>query len=475
LKRGGGAGQEFVWGVDALDKLIGRSLMPGVTVVIAGPPGAGKTVLASTICYHNALRGNRCLYISFQEHYEKFLLYMRRLGMDFEELRRRELFHYEGMPVLADPSSLASLLEDIGARVLGNGEFKVVVVDSVTPISSLTGAVAKAREVFTNFFYNLAKLKSGIIVLVAEARSEDLRELQGLDYVADVVLLLRYRTVRGFMNRFMEVKKARGSPIYLAEIPFSIIEGKGIAVHMPPPMLREIPPPQPEKMLKPPCTVMERVFGFVPVGSTISIFHQADARGQHLLTPILIGLVLLNRMRTLFISYAYSPDEIVERLLSWLPNEVRGDVRSRLLDSGLLKIVSLNPGSLSLSEIYSLEMSEVEEFKPDLVVFDRTDIPYLIHGEIDMSTYITSLRNELMSFRHKHITIIRSQVEVDERFYRINASMSNVVLRISYREHGRQYEPVVYVWRENSAPRLVESGALDVCARQVLERIRAMG
>ena len=56
----------------------------------------------------------------------------------------------------------------------------MVVVDSVILIASLTGGGVKAREVFTNSFYNLAKLRYEIVVLMAEAWRDGRVELQEL-------------------------------------------------------------------------------------------------------------------------------------------------------------------------------------------------------------------------------------------------------------------------------------------------------
>jgi circadian clock protein KaiC len=74
----------FVFGVEGLDKLFGEALKPPVTIVIAGHPGAGKTTLASSICYYNAINGHKCFYVSLQEDKAKLYGNMRNLGLDLE-------------------------------------------------------------------------------------------------------------------------------------------------------------------------------------------------------------------------------------------------------------------------------------------------------------------------------------------------------------------------------------------------------
>ncbi|MEM2297511.1 MAG: ATPase domain-containing protein [Ignisphaera sp.] len=60
-----------IFGIEALDKMISDALRFPSLVVVAGHPGAGKTTLASSICYANALKNLKCLYLSFQEDKEK--------------------------------------------------------------------------------------------------------------------------------------------------------------------------------------------------------------------------------------------------------------------------------------------------------------------------------------------------------------------------------------------------------------------
>ena len=67
----------FQTGVRNLDALLKGGLPRGTVTVLAGPPGAGKTILAQQICFHNASPEARVLYfITLSEPAAKTLRYL---------------------------------------------------------------------------------------------------------------------------------------------------------------------------------------------------------------------------------------------------------------------------------------------------------------------------------------------------------------------------------------------------------------
>src|SRR2546421_4948125 len=64
-------------GVRNLDALLLGGLPKGTVAVLGGPPGAGKTILAQQICFHNASPETRVLYFnSLSEPTAKTLRYL---------------------------------------------------------------------------------------------------------------------------------------------------------------------------------------------------------------------------------------------------------------------------------------------------------------------------------------------------------------------------------------------------------------
>lgn len=51
-------------GVPGLDEVLGGGIPKGFLVLVAGPPGAGKTTLTSQVAFHHAKRGGHALVLS---------------------------------------------------------------------------------------------------------------------------------------------------------------------------------------------------------------------------------------------------------------------------------------------------------------------------------------------------------------------------------------------------------------------------
>src|SRR5918912_552172 len=76
-----GAPQRFSTGIPNLDRVLGGGLLPGTIVMVIGPPGSGKTILAQQIAFHAARRGEVALYFTgYSETHDKLLAHNRSLA-----------------------------------------------------------------------------------------------------------------------------------------------------------------------------------------------------------------------------------------------------------------------------------------------------------------------------------------------------------------------------------------------------------
>ncbi|MET1160532.1 MAG: ATPase domain-containing protein [Thermoprotei archaeon] len=294
----------FRFGVKGLDELYGEVLVEKSAVVIAGHPGTGKTILATTMCYSNALNGYKCLYITVQEDKEKIYRVFRNFNVDLNELEAEGLLKIVKLPLTTKFSETASWIMDLVGKYKPN----ILVIDSISAL--LRGEdPATLRGWFQNFFYELSKNVNGLVVLIAEipVGSETIG-ISDIEFVADILIILKYRIKRGLMARFMEFRKIRGFGTPLVEIPFTITSGKGIVAY-PPPILAEIPP---EKgFLKIPCKSLDLPGLDINMGSgkVVTISYDPQARPTEIL-PLTMLFAAYNSKKVLFISYRISPSSL---------------------------------------------------------------------------------------------------------------------------------------------------------------------
>ncbi|MEM0347550.1 MAG: ATPase domain-containing protein [Zestosphaera sp.] len=441
--------------------LLGKLLEYGALILIAGNPGAGKTLLASTICYSNAARGVPCLYISLQETKEVFFRHMKDFNMDFSELESKDLFKYYRVPIIIDPEIINTLINELSTY---SSKYKVLVVDSFTPLSKLIEKNSETRALLQNFFYNLAKLEKSLVVLVAEIPiGKETLDLGDVEFVSDVVLLLKQYMERGLITRFMEVRKAREAPVSIGEVPFKVVEGLGIRSFLPP-QLEEPPPVVRGVSYEYPCRELNEMLGPVNAGSTMYVVMPADARSTEAYIPGLISLslALKHKLKTLIIDYAKPTYTFIDSLADYAAKRL---LKSReiieKLTKELVSVKYVNPATMSLEELYTYEIELVRLYQPKILILNRIDIPSRIHGAEKPGKYFTHLWNELLWFRKHGVTVIRTSTYIGREAYLQNASISETVVRL----YKTRKEPnlKIYLWTERKDPKIIDFQVLSKC------------
>ncbi len=88
-------------GVDALDHVLQGGLPSGSTVLLAGSPGTGKTILANQIVFNNASADSRVLYLTtMSEPQAKVLKFQNELSYFDIEKFQSCVFYYDLSAVL---------------------------------------------------------------------------------------------------------------------------------------------------------------------------------------------------------------------------------------------------------------------------------------------------------------------------------------------------------------------------------------
>ena len=335
-------------GIEGLDKVLGGGVPCGSTILVEGPPGAGKTSLAARFLYEAAVKNKeKGAYVSFVENKESFYTFMKKLGLDFEELENKGLFTFiEAIPI-HNEEALRLILERLIMEVLEK-QIRRIVIDSITVLIHAFGA-EKAREILTTLILReLKKLGVTTLLIAEKPRSYTEAEISIEEYIADTVIELNYRIEYGKMVRYMRILKARGTSIPLSELTFTLTKGQVIGVFTPI-IPHEIPAVDSETRYITGVPIIDKVLGEIPRGSQTLIVTEP---GLDALVAMMFGLLpLIARYDgpSIIMSFTRSPDE-VKRLISNLSlklNIKSDDVLSKI------EVISINPTTLSLQELAS--------------------------------------------------------------------------------------------------------------------------
>ena len=460
----GSRGVGFSTGVEGLDRLLGHIELPYL-LVIAGHPGAGKTTLATTMCYRRAMDGGSCLYISFHEDREKLFRYMSRLGMDLAGAESTGRFRYVKLPL---STNVDKIVGEVISALIAEGKYDVVVVDSINALLSGVRDSAEKRAWLTNYFYSVPTAMRNLLILIAELPfgAEGL-EIGGLDFVADAVVILKHRLKEGFLLRVLEVRKARGAQVTIAEVPFSITEGRGIEVWTPP-VLEYISEEMGEVELV--CEAFRRAWGHLHRGQVVNVVYPADSDYADFLL-CLLGLAVVNDMKVFMVSYKYPPKNVAELLVSRLTSLGVSSEKAEKIISERFKVRSINPFTYSVSQLVVRELQLVESEKPDVVVFHGVEIP---RAAVPVGKHVEELYNQMNYFKRRGYLVVRIGAYTEPLTYRLESRIADAVIRFRYSGVGEDgtVKFRAFLWRRNTKPRILSSEELEQCTAEIRELIR---
>ncbi|MEM4658932.1 MAG: RAD55 family ATPase [Sulfolobales archaeon] len=459
----------YTFGIDGLDALLRGALSAGTLVVIAGHPGSGKTTLASTICYHNALKGHKCLYASVQEDKEKLFKNMKNLGLDLDSVEKNGYLKFLHLPLTASEDTVTNVIIDVLNKRIEEFSPNVVIVDSVTPILKSLGSEIKARAILQNYFAGLSKVIGGIVILIAEIPlSEERIELGDIEFVSDVIIVLRHSVVRRLLLRELEVRKARGAPVSIAKVVFTITEGLGFRVFTPP-ALSEIPAPALERPLETMgCRTIDRRIGPVYRGELIYVKSPGLHYHYYILAYALLS-ALHNKGKLLIISYESSPAYIWYQLSEMIKDIFRVEISASKLESLLsefVKIEAYNPAAYLPEDLYQKAIVLADHYKPMLMLFLGSPIGDVTSEEPRLREYKDILINLLLHLKSRKLIGIVIETGSSE-FSSVLSSIADIIVTINPREAAGPLSVEFTVSRRIRSPYTISEKELRSCFDEI--------
>jgi circadian clock protein KaiC len=196
-------------GIARLDGMLeGKGYYRGSSILVSGTAGSGKTSLAASLAEATCRRGERCLYLAFEESPAQIMRNMRSIGLNLKERVDQDLLRFHS----SRPTVHGLEMHLVKIHNLVN-EFNpsVIIVD---PVSNLT-SIASATETNSMLvrLIDFLKLK-GITAFFTHLASGSERESEatdvGISSIIDTWLLVRDIELNGERNRGIYVLKSRG-------------------------------------------------------------------------------------------------------------------------------------------------------------------------------------------------------------------------------------------------------------------------
>ncbi|MCL1471748.1 circadian clock protein KaiC [Argonema antarcticum A004/B2] len=195
-------------GIPRLDAMLGgQGYFRGSSVLVTGMAGTGKSTIAAAFAAATCQRGEKCLYLAFEEAPQQILRNMRSIGMDLEPYIQQELLQIQALRPTAH--GLEVHLVQIH-RSLSYFQPTTVIIDPISNLT-LTGSPLQIKAFFMRLIDYLKSQQVTVLMnnLISGGSSLENTEI-GISSLMDTWLEVRVIESNGERNRILQLIKSRG-------------------------------------------------------------------------------------------------------------------------------------------------------------------------------------------------------------------------------------------------------------------------
>jgi circadian clock protein KaiC len=197
-------------GVPGLDAMLdGKGYYRGSSILVSGTAGTGKTSIAAHFAHATAQRGERCLYLAFEESPSQLMRNMRSIGVDLEPLvKKGVLAIHSSRPTL---HGLEMHLVQIH-KMVAEHEPAAVIADPISNFIDSSNAIeTQAMLMRLVDFLKTKQITALLTHLTSGGRAAEATDI-GISSLIDTWLLVRDVETGHARTRGLYVLKSRGMP-----------------------------------------------------------------------------------------------------------------------------------------------------------------------------------------------------------------------------------------------------------------------
>ncbi len=216
-------------GIPGYDELVQGGFKKDSINLVAGEPGAGKTIFAIQFLVEGCKKGEPGIYITFEEKKKKLYEDMVTFGWDLFGYEKKKLFRVlEYTPeqvkklLMEGGGAVENLIEDIGATRL--------VIDSITSFALLYEDELTKKEAALSLFDMIAKFGCTAVLTSQIKPGNELSTIDSsLEFEVDSITLLYHMKIKGERIRAIEILKMRATKT--SNLTYGlVIDNKGLRV-----------------------------------------------------------------------------------------------------------------------------------------------------------------------------------------------------------------------------------------------------
>ena len=205
----GASSERVSSGFGGLDSMLGGGVFRGTTTLITGAPGTSKTTLAGKFAESACRRGERTLFVSFDEGVERIRRNLTSVGIHLDAYLKSGLLRmYSGRTDAINPEEHLIRI----AALLLEHQPRCMVIDPLSALAK-SGAISSARAVGSRLIYQVRDhhITAFITSLVGgDDPQAEATEMQ-ISTIADTWIHLSYLVRGGERNRALTIVKSRGT------------------------------------------------------------------------------------------------------------------------------------------------------------------------------------------------------------------------------------------------------------------------
>ncbi len=231
-------------GIPGFDDLFEKGMPKGISTLVAGGPGCGKTLFCLQALVYGASKGEKGLFLSYEESPERLKDHMYDFGWDPDKLIDEGQLMLKRYDLFELRRSIEAMLEKEERKLLIDSPPVIIpedfvphriAIDSLTTIAAPYAGVEVRYRMYIEQLLRYFERKGVTAFCIVEAEASPKRitiTRTGVEeFLADGVILLYNIRKNESRERAIEIIKMRGVNFERRLVPMEIVRGKGLVVY----------------------------------------------------------------------------------------------------------------------------------------------------------------------------------------------------------------------------------------------------